>query len=931
MSDTKNVSKRRVNNLNILFVNIRSIRNKINDIIALNIKEGPFDVIILNEIWISSDEKQFFQIGNFNQVCNCRNETRGGGTAIFIRKDLQFQSKIISNEFYPIIVTINKNIKIMTAYRPPHTKVNDFCQMLDNIIREESNLSFYGDVNIDLLKSESAECFSYKVIVESNGYKFLNPISERFATRIAPGSKTIIDHVFSNSNFTQKLDFVDVCFTDHKAIISRVKTPLKRIPPREWLEIKSLNKRLFTSLVRQRLENTRLDSVDELIEIILDSKNKSTTIKRKQTRNPDWMSMDILNKIEERDRIYKLKKKHPLNATYADRFQCLKKEIRSMEYQAKKNAFSKRVIDANGDSRKLWKAINSELGTGNKAQKVILEEMYDGETAIKDPTLIANYLNKYFVNAPESIIVSDNVPRTRNARKASSIFLKPVSLKEVKGIIASLKNKPTCGIDGISNIDLKLLSEVISPHLVLLINASLESGCFPNTLKKAIVIPIFKSGDKKQANNYRPISILTSLSKIFEKVIDSRIRKYITKKVGFDKNQFGFIEKAGTDGALFQTTQHINASLDKREYAAAIFVDLKKAFDTVPHQQLVESLEELGIRGCAQKLIKSYLENRTIQTRVNDVLSSDERVKCGVPQGSILGPLFYLLYIHNIQEIGLEGKYSVFADDTCLLYEGKDAATLEEKMNSDLVKLKGWLDGNKLALNVSKTNFIVFKNTNKPDISLNITINNEVLQRVTSVKYLGMTIDERLNFEEHVKNLTAKLVPIIGALKRCNYMEEHLSRLVINAFVISRIRRNITLWSQCSKELLKKMQVLFTRVIKILFKIPALTPTQEVFEKTGFLNLNQIIFLDKSKFIYKVKNGLMKNNVELEVVGSNHNIPLRNRGQLTTMAGRTKKMGKSLLVSAIECFNKIPTNTQTASSLSVFNSKLKKYVKLHIV
>ena len=299
-----------------------------------------------------------------------------------------------------------------------------------------------------------------------------------------------------------------------------------------------------------------------------------------------------------------------------------------------------------------------------------------------------------------------------------------VSNEEILDIINYLENKST----GPSSIPLKLLSPI--PDLIILplayiINMSFITGEYPNLLKIVKVIPIHKGGSTQDVNNYRPISLLSIIDKIIEKLMHKRLDNFLMEHNILYQNQFGFRKNNSTVYASAQITEMIKVSIDNRKFGCGIFVDLRKAFDTVNHEILLIKLEHYGIRDSMLKWFQSYLFDRKPFVTFNGVSSELLVNSCGVPQGSVLGPLLFLLYINDRPNISKTLIFYLFADDTNIYYESNSLNELEKTVNKELSKLYLWLNVNRLSLNIDKTNFIIFHPFNKPSkkqVTINIYI-----------------------------------------------------------------------------------------------------------------------------------------------------------------------------------------------------------------
>ena len=425
----------------------------------------------------------------------------------------------------------------------------------------------------------------------------------------------------------------------------------------------------------------------------------------------------------------------------------------------------------------------------------------------------------------------------------------------------SQDDKKACGYDEINNKILKKTANTAAPFLKILFNASMKQGEFPDCFKLAQVTPLFKGGNKSDLGCYRPISLLPAISKILEKIIQVRVMNFLTEEKVISEQQFGFRPKFSTEYAILDIYEKLTHNLDNSLVSCAIFLDLAKAFDTVSHDILLQKLEVYGIRGNCLKLFESYLKNRYQFVKLDNEKSEVCLVEYGVPQGSILGPLLFLLYINDLSS-ATNLFVKLFADDTFLCAQNKDAKLLEEEVNSELDKVYNWMCSNRLTLNISKSKYMIISNKRKKE-PLSININDTELEQCDSYKYLGVLFDKDLNWKPHIEYICGKISKSVGGLAMLRHRTSiSVLREVYHALINSYTKYGILAWGNASDTVLQPLKSLLNKVVRIITFAPYgpldLLP---IYHELEFLNLHQTFLFERGKFMFKRKKDLLPTSI----------------------------------------------------------------------
>ena len=426
---------------------------------------------------------------------------------------------------------------------------------------------------------------------------------------------------------------------------------------------------------------------------------------------------------------------------------------------------------------------------------------------------------------------------------------------------------------------------------------SLKHRTFPNSMKVARVIPVFKSGDSSIASNYRPISILPCFSKIFERIMYNRLYQYLTTNNILYNKQFGFQKQHSTEHAIVQLTNEISNSFENNLLTLGVFIDLSKAFDTVDHKILISKLYHYGIKGKTISWLKNYLQHRSQCVSLGYENSDFKEVKCGVPQGSILGPLLFLLYVNDIYNTSDILKFVLFADDTNIFYSHHDVHTLFNTFNQELKQLEDWFKANRLSLNVDKTKYTLFHKLSQADnlpLKLpNLTINNKNITRENSIKFLGIVLDQNISWNEHIRIVENKISKNIGLLYKAKYLlNKHCVKSIYFAFIHTYVNYANIAWASTYHSKIRNIHRKQKLASRIIFNADRYTSGESIMQKLGILSVYKLNIFQTLVFMFKVRKGISPRVFIEEIKKINHRYPTRHSKDCFTLPKIKSSFGK---------------------------------------
>ena len=935
--------------LNIGHINICHLPNKVHDINILLNQDHKIDILGISESRLSDKiSDQSIMIPNFSFYRKDPNSHGQTGIIVYVRNTITPLIQRREDLEHPNIECIwleqknscnNNNINIQSTficnlYRNGNVNYDkwneDFSDMLQNVTRNNENIILLGDFNINLFAPHP----KWKIVLDLFNLKQMI----KTATRVASTSSTLIDHIYTNNeNKISNPCVLTNAISDHYPIVC---TLLFRAPKQSKKGHSTIDYRCFKNFnINEFLLDIRnipygeiyqTENPDEALEIFynlfLKVINKFAPKRKRRVKNkdlPKWLNGDIISNMKIRDKYKKLK----LFSEYKKQRNRVLTMVRSAQHKYYKN-----LLKHNPDLKTLWKVMNEITGI-NRKQNVGTD-------------LTPNDFNDYFINLPHSIVqafysqhtgfqISPKLIEFCNDRikNNESCRIPPISIDQTYKYIKLLKNKKSTGPDDLDTYLLKLTSPFIIPHITYIYNLCLSKNTFPLLFKTAKVIPIPKSKDQSNPNNFRPISLLNILSKPLERHIYMHIYSFLENLNLLYTFQSGFREKHSCYTALVRLVDSWLDNCNNKKHTGAVFLDLRKAFDLVNHSILLEKLSKYLKDDCTLALLKSYLSNREQYVYLNGSMSSTKPITCGVPQGSILGPLLFSIYINDLPlHISDNSCFlDLFADDSSLHSSNSSIPQLQISLQKSLSEIESWCNNNKMILHPDKCKSMLIDTRQKRQLSqqqpkLHLLIGNKGIESVTKHKLLGIFIDENLSFSSHIDHLCKIISKNLYLLSRLNpYLDSHSKLLFFYAHIMSYLNYSSSVWfspSHSNKSQFNRLNSLHRRGVKLISDEKNIS-TDEKLYKLNILPLKDQLTVNLAMLTFKTMNDSCPDYMKTLLQKSNRADSIN----LIIPDTRIELFKKSFSFSATSLWNSLPKEIRLCNTIKTFKTKIIAYLK----
>ena len=924
-------------NISVVHNNICSLQNKVPYVEA---ELTQFDIITLSETWLyDTFPNDKLLINGYHPPLRLdRPDDTHGGVAIYVKKHLYYKHRpdlhVPGLEALWLETRIDQEpLLIGCFYRPPSALVSYW-----DLIDESINHALMNPYKAVILGDFNKDCYfsPHRHVQRIMNLNNLQQMITEY-TRYTDDSATLIDLVLTPCpEIIEKVGVLPPVKSDHHCVFAEIKNnmPSKHSFKRTLYMYSKLNEEEFlekignvdwdnvvnsdtVDLAAELFSNTMMDISTTCMPV------KSITVK---SNDAPWITQEIKKLIKKKQNIHAFAKL--LNSVWSwNLFKETRNRLvdiirnRKEEYQRE---IEERVNSQTSFGTKdWWKIVNNFFHRRSKSCSEIPPLLNNvTQEIIYLPEQKAELFNDFFVKQSQIDGIADSLPDLEdNGLTAPTLVF---TCEMVRKVIKELDQSKAVGPDLVHNKLLVKAVDIISGPLAMLFNRSMTENKFPSLWKTAHVTPIHKKGDNSVCTNYRPISLLSCVGKIMEKCIQKHVFSFLTENNIITLSQSGFIPGDSTTYQLLSIYDDFCKSLDQRYTTQALFFDISKAFDRVWHRGLIHKLNMIGIRGNLLNWFEDYLKDRQQATVIKGKISSYKTVFSGVPQGSVLGPLLFLVYINDIVK-DIESQVKLFADDTSMYLRLNDGVRRAEILNSDIKKILTWSRIWKVNFNPSKTELLTLSNQRQPDV-YPLSFDNDILSETTSHKHLGVILQNDCKWNSHIESIVAKIRPLIACLRSYKYIFSRKTlEILYKSYILPHLDYSDVVWDNCPAVLSNELENTHLEALRIITGSVRGTSHEKLYRESGFITLKARRDRHKLLMFFKLINGHLPNYLSAYIpplVSDINPYHRRRPFERQVPVSRTELYRHSFFPSTTVLWNNLPDEIKLLNSISSFKRNL---------
>ena len=931
------------NDFKLASLNVRSLFPKVDEV-ATFVKTFNFSVFIVNESWLDeSISDNDIQIPGYDVIRRDRNR-QGGGVCIYIMSNLKYsilQGYGIDIESAWICIDIySKKIVVGTVYRPPSANKfydDSILNELEKLTAMNENVILLGDLNVDCLKNNVSQTNFIGCLEDI--FSMTQLVNE--PTRETPTSVSLIDVILSTKPELHGVtDVLRVAMSDHYCVQTTLNKQVNNNVKHNSLtfrNFKSFQIERFLEDVKLMVKN--LNSEDNLLILWLNFKNgfletsnkhAPFVTRRLKNRTNRWMSYDTIKLMYRRDHVKQKAVKFKCQTKWNE-YRKLRNQVTMQIRTEKNNYYLQQSKQCDNNPKNVWKFLNKVIKNKNMVpppNDLLPDELNEYFSTIGEDTA-----KKYFERSNEQ-----SYPWKGPNFTTSSFTFREVDLDIVLKLLKNLGDTSSNDVLGFDGKLMFLSAAIIAPLITKMFNMSLKNGIVIDDWKVSNVTPVFKGGDDRyEKGNYRPISVISHIAKILEKIVQKQLVQYLIENELLCIDQSAYRKFHNTQTSLHKCNEDWIDNLCDNVFTAVCFLDIRKCFDTIDHEILIDKLKRYGIVNTEASWFRSYLKDRSQFVKCNGKMSNKCFVPIGVPQGSVLGPVLFSLFVNDINCHVYPSAINLYADDTLLYSVGNSCNEASEKLQMSLDEICKWYYGNRLALNENKSKCMLITSkyrTRQGNDLLHVNMNDTNIEQVRAVKYLGVTIDENLTWNDHISVLCKNIGFKVSILARIrNMVTPEMLKIVYNSIIQPSIDYAITVWGHTSLENLNKVQRLQNKAARIICNDFDYINTRgiDLVKQLKWMNVNERFLYFERLLMFKCIHGMapdyLTNGIIMDI--EIRNVNTRTHDMNVYIPFPKNELAKqSIYYSAGQNWNDLQPDLKEITNINGFKKALKRNVNI---